>query len=256
MPAMEIVRDYFGERFHFYRGDSTKLVPAFARNSSHSCDVLLVDGDHRFKGAFADIKSMRKLAKPGAVLLIDDLDGARLPSHTKAHRLISARTPAVTCPRVRRPRGTRASLGEGGARWHLGGYQPANLQHELNRRRQREPLHKARAETALELQGSLGLGGRALLGQVDGSSTRSCTGNLCTPAATRGRLQPDRRLGVLLVLPPLAGATRCRLHGGGRSPFACSWHDDRLRNGSEPRSNDSQNGAVFTALSLGSEASQ
>ena len=86
MPAMELVQDYFGERFHFYRGDSTKLVPAFARNASHSCDVLLVDGDHRFKGAFADIKSMRKLAKPGAVLLIDDLDGARAASNPHATR--------------------------------------------------------------------------------------------------------------------------------------------------------------------------
>lgn len=73
-PAEALLRLYFGERFRYYQGDSQKLVPAFARNRSRLCDVLLVDGDHRYAGALQDIRNMRELAKPGAVLLVDDLD--------------------------------------------------------------------------------------------------------------------------------------------------------------------------------------
>ena len=36
--------------------------------------MLLVDGDHGYRGALQDIRNMRALAKPGAVLLVDDLD--------------------------------------------------------------------------------------------------------------------------------------------------------------------------------------
>jgi len=73
-PAEALVRLYFGERFKYHRGDSQKLVPAFARNNSKLCDVLLVDGAHSYAGALKDIRNMHALAQPGAVLLVDDLD--------------------------------------------------------------------------------------------------------------------------------------------------------------------------------------
>ena len=72
--AEALVRLYFGERFKYHLGDSQKLVPAFARNNSKLCDVLLVDGAHSYAGALHDIRNMHALAKPGAVLLVDDLD--------------------------------------------------------------------------------------------------------------------------------------------------------------------------------------
>ena len=84
-PAESLVRLYFGKhRFHYHLGDSTRLVPSFARNHSRSCDVLLVDGDHRYSGALQDIRNMRALAKPGAVLLLDDLDEGPGPAIEKA----------------------------------------------------------------------------------------------------------------------------------------------------------------------------
>ena len=84
-PAEALVSLYFGkDRFHYHRGDSTRLVPAFATNLSRSCDVLLVDGDHRYAGALEDIRNMRALAKPGAVLLLDDLDEGPGPAIEKA----------------------------------------------------------------------------------------------------------------------------------------------------------------------------
>ena len=49
-----------------------------------SCDVLLVDGDHGYRGALQDIRNMRALAKPGAVLLVDDLDEGPGPALRQA----------------------------------------------------------------------------------------------------------------------------------------------------------------------------
>ena len=49
-----------------------------------SCDVLLVDGDHGHRGALQDIRNMRALAKPGAVLLVDDLDEGPGPALRQA----------------------------------------------------------------------------------------------------------------------------------------------------------------------------
>ena len=72
--AEALVRLYFGERFQYYQGDSQRLVPVFARNHSRLCDVMLIDGDHGYAGALKDIRNMRAIAKPGAVLLVDDLD--------------------------------------------------------------------------------------------------------------------------------------------------------------------------------------
>jgi hypothetical protein len=86
--AQVLVRSYFGNRFRPYLGNSRKLVPEFGSRSNgtlrHACDVLLVDGDHSFSGSYADLVNMRQLAKPGAVLLIDDLDEGPGPALEKA----------------------------------------------------------------------------------------------------------------------------------------------------------------------------
>ena len=84
--AQRLVRSYFGARFHAYLGNSQRLVPAAVRSGTlnASCDVLLVDGDHRAKGALADILNLRPLAKPGAALLIDDLNEGPGPALQQA----------------------------------------------------------------------------------------------------------------------------------------------------------------------------
>ena len=57
--AYELLSLYFGERFQPIRGDSTRALPEFASaNASVKCDVILVDGDHRYKGALRDIVNM------------------------------------------------------------------------------------------------------------------------------------------------------------------------------------------------------
>ena len=88
--AQELVRSYFGARFQPILGNSRVLVPDFGRKNNgtlrRACDVLLVDGDHSYAGAYADLINMRQLAKPGAVLLIDDLDEGPGPALQRAER--------------------------------------------------------------------------------------------------------------------------------------------------------------------------
>ena len=79
--AANLVTLYFGtSRFHYHKGDSQRTVPAFAASEGRSiCDILLVDGDHSANGAYRDIVNMRELAKPDAILLIDDISGKHGP---------------------------------------------------------------------------------------------------------------------------------------------------------------------------------
>ena len=88
--AQQMVATYFGRRFVPYLGNSLVRVPELGRSPNGTlqgaCDVLLVDGDHRYKGAHADLLNMRRLAKPGAVLLIDDLDEGPGPALAQAER--------------------------------------------------------------------------------------------------------------------------------------------------------------------------
>lgn len=87
--AQEMVRAYFGDRFHTHNGDSKRIVPAFAEKlrtkhgRSDVCDIVLVDGDHSTEGTISDVLNFRKLARCNATLLIDDLNegpGAALKS--------------------------------------------------------------------------------------------------------------------------------------------------------------------------------
>lgn len=78
--AQEDLRSYFGDRFHAHVGNSRKTIPAFAADLARTsgrtdvCDVILIDGDHRAGGVYADLLSFRPLAACNATVLIDDLN--------------------------------------------------------------------------------------------------------------------------------------------------------------------------------------
>ena len=92
--------------------------------------MLLVDGDHGYRGALLDIRNMRALAKPGAVLLVDDLDEGPGPALRQAQaeglveildiRMFNASTVAdevnPCVRRVRPPCGTARRPGDGRSR--------------------------------------------------------------------------------------------------------------------------------------------
>ena len=57
-------------------GRSEDTVPAFAQTHAalgRILDVVLVDGGHSFKCAYADLKNLALLARPGAIVLVDDV---------------------------------------------------------------------------------------------------------------------------------------------------------------------------------------
>ena len=116
--AYKLLSLYFGDRFQLHRGDSTRAVPEFAAtNTSVRCDILLVDGDHRYKGAHRDIVNMQELANCNATLLLDDITqpvGRALEAAEKEgvvtrvdRHLYSKGTAFNPCLRAKQPGSTR-----------------------------------------------------------------------------------------------------------------------------------------------------
>ena len=65
----------FGSRFRLHRGDSKLRVPALAKSGhlNGTCDLLFIDGNHHPKGVRDDLLNCRRIAAPGARLVIDDV---------------------------------------------------------------------------------------------------------------------------------------------------------------------------------------
>ena len=78
----KVMADYmsltYPGRFQIVWGSSTKSVPKFineAQNSGHmiACDIIVVDGGHKYGEAIADLRNMRAFARsPRHLLVIDD----------------------------------------------------------------------------------------------------------------------------------------------------------------------------------------
>lgn len=58
-------------------GDSARLVPELARRLRGQVNLYLVDGDHRYEGALADIKNGLPMMKSGGLVLVHDVDRFR-----------------------------------------------------------------------------------------------------------------------------------------------------------------------------------
>jgi hypothetical protein len=88
-PIAEVLKIQFGSRLTIHEGKSQETVPPWAagfRARGLRCDIILVDGDHMFRGAFNDIHSMRSVAAPSARLVVDDIQqmpGTALLSHVE-----------------------------------------------------------------------------------------------------------------------------------------------------------------------------
>ena len=69
----------FPRRLRMIWGDSTKSIPDFIEtNPDVKCDLIIVDGGHSYRIAYADLSNFRKLAKPGhSVVIIDDISKSK-----------------------------------------------------------------------------------------------------------------------------------------------------------------------------------
>jgi len=67
--AVKNVRNLFGKRFVYHRGNSRELLTPKIMNGS-VCDLLSVDGDH--SDPLSDIRLGKKVSHPGTLVLVDD----------------------------------------------------------------------------------------------------------------------------------------------------------------------------------------
>lgn len=65
------------ERIELLNGDSHILVSELTQQYPQQVDIYLVDGDHTYEGALADIKNGACMVRPGGFILIHDVDRKR-----------------------------------------------------------------------------------------------------------------------------------------------------------------------------------
>jgi hypothetical protein len=154
--AYTILSLYFGERFKLHRGDSSVTLPAWiAANPNATCDVILVDGDHREKGSYTDMVNMRKLSGCNSTLLIDDITVrvSACPRPARASARLSARARA-------RADASRRRAAAGGAAAPRDGRAEAAL--PAGHVGQPVPAPRAARERAAALPARVGVGHGAL----------------------------------------------------------------------------------------------
>ncbi|HUG66469.1 MAG TPA: class I SAM-dependent methyltransferase [Pirellulaceae bacterium] len=67
-------------------GDSKEWLPTLAKTLKGKVDIVLVDGDHTYDGALADLKNAVPLVKPGGFILVHDVDrNRRMDEATAEH---------------------------------------------------------------------------------------------------------------------------------------------------------------------------
>jgi predicted O-methyltransferase YrrM len=71
--AKEFVDSRYPERHELIVGSSLDTVPDFADTRPERFDLVFVDGGHDYRVAAADIRNAVRVARPGAVVVMDDL---------------------------------------------------------------------------------------------------------------------------------------------------------------------------------------
>jgi predicted O-methyltransferase YrrM len=75
--AVEVAKEFVDERYpgrhELVIGDSRKAVPQYAETGGGRFDLVFVDGGHEYETAVADIANAGRLARPGGLVVVDDL---------------------------------------------------------------------------------------------------------------------------------------------------------------------------------------
>jgi len=75
--AERYVAQLFPGRHTLIRGPSSLTVPRMAQSNPH-CDLIFIDGDHRYEGALADLQNIKALSSCATVIVMDDVDDKRV----------------------------------------------------------------------------------------------------------------------------------------------------------------------------------
>lgn len=114
-PVADFLALVFGDRFHFYPGDSLEVLPRLhAENPQLTFDCFHIDGNHGLDFCRADMHNAYSLAEPGAWMVIDDTDldyiDALYLSEVREGRLLEAAPPGwIASPYHRAARITAAT---------------------------------------------------------------------------------------------------------------------------------------------------
>ncbi|MGE0754310.1 MAG: class I SAM-dependent methyltransferase [Alphaproteobacteria bacterium] len=74
-PAIQFLKDTFGERVRYHSGNSMMILPQLRAYNPQLCyDVIHIDGGHSLDCCKADTYNALSLAAPNAWILIDDTD--------------------------------------------------------------------------------------------------------------------------------------------------------------------------------------
>lgn len=68
------------ERARLLNGDARVVLPALIPELGGRVDAYLIDADHTYEGAIADLRDGRPLVRPGGWVLVHDVDPARAMS--------------------------------------------------------------------------------------------------------------------------------------------------------------------------------
>jgi len=74
------------ERVSFRNGDAREVLPRLTEEHPREADIYLVDADHTYEGASADLEMADDLVRPGGLVLVHDVDpgwemGEATPEH-------------------------------------------------------------------------------------------------------------------------------------------------------------------------------
>ncbi len=73
IPAATYLREIYHDRLELILGFSSKTVPKWIdKNIDIKCNVLIIDGGHKYREAITDLKNFAKLADEFNILIIDD----------------------------------------------------------------------------------------------------------------------------------------------------------------------------------------
>jgi predicted O-methyltransferase YrrM len=64
-------------QYELRQGNSRELIPALAREKKGEVDIYLVDGDHSYEGALADMENGLPMMRSGGFILVHDIDRFR-----------------------------------------------------------------------------------------------------------------------------------------------------------------------------------
>ena len=74
------------QQFELRCGDSKQLIPAVSQELARQVDIYLVDADHTYEGALADMQNGLPMLRDGGFMLVHDVDRSRkMDEETSEH---------------------------------------------------------------------------------------------------------------------------------------------------------------------------